>query len=273
VTTEGDLELPDGGTLHYRRHGTAHGTPLLLLRPLGGSIALWGAFADRLAGCFSLVTFDPRGAGRSSAPPLRCSTRGMARDALALLDALGVEKTHVFGLSLGGMVAMRLAALAPERIVRLVLASTSASGSALSSRGVRRGMFLGACMRKKGPEVEACLARRILSSRFREEHPEEVKRIQRIVRREPASRAAVLALVLATAMHDARADLPAIAAPTLLLSGELDHLLPVAIQEEWVKLIPGASHQIVPGAGHDLSLEAPEETADRVAAFLLAGVH
>src|SRR5690242_14422054 len=91
--------LPDGARLAYALHGPAgdRRTPLVLCRPLGGSMALWGEFAARLAADVPVIAFDPRGVGRSSDVPAGHTTRAMAADALALLDVLGVARAHVFG--------------------------------------------------------------------------------------------------------------------------------------------------------------------------------
>jgi pimeloyl-ACP methyl ester carboxylesterase len=98
--------LSDGGKLSFSVRGDLSSrTPILLNRPLGGSMDLWGTFADRLADEYPLIAFDPRGVGQSSDAPLLHSTRVMARDAVELLDALSVQCAHVFGLSLGSMVA------------------------------------------------------------------------------------------------------------------------------------------------------------------------
>ncbi|MBA2544079.1 MAG: alpha/beta fold hydrolase, partial [Deltaproteobacteria bacterium] len=84
-------------------------TPVFLLRPLAGTIALWGAFRTELASQRQVIVCEARGIGRSPPAALPTSTRGMARDAAAVLDGLGLRRAHVFGLSLGGMVATWLA--------------------------------------------------------------------------------------------------------------------------------------------------------------------
>src|SRR5690242_17456187 len=102
--------LPDGGEIAYQVHGREHGDPpVLLIRPLGGSMQLWGAFLTVLSQTLRVVSFDYRGAGQSSADPTWVSTRGLARDSLRVLDHLGIGRAHVFGESLGGMTATWLA--------------------------------------------------------------------------------------------------------------------------------------------------------------------
>ncbi len=103
-------------------------------------MALWGEFVTRLQDTFQVVSFDPRGVGLSSDVPRLYTTRAMARDGLALLDHLGIERAHVFGLSLGGMVASWLAIDAPTRVRSLALASTIPDPDANSWRGVLRAL-------------------------------------------------------------------------------------------------------------------------------------
>jgi pimeloyl-ACP methyl ester carboxylesterase len=135
-------------------------------------MAIWGDFAARLATGGRVIAFDPRGVGLSSDVPLRYSTRDMASDAVALLDGLGVDRAHVFGLSLGGMVAQWIAIDAPRRVDRLILASTLPRALAASPRALLRGAALLRCFARSGAEADVCLAMHILSSRFRAANPE-----------------------------------------------------------------------------------------------------
>jgi 3-oxoadipate enol-lactonase len=273
----GTLPLADGGVLAYEVVGPGPGPapgrgeapPLLLLRPLGGSMALWGAFRARLAAGRRVVSFDPRGAGRSSAPPLGVTTRRMVRDAVALLDHLRVGAADVFGLSLGGMVASWLAIDEPRRVRRLVLASTVRRGLDISRRGMERALSLAGCaLRPTASEMEVCMAHRVLSVAFRRERPDEVRRIEAIVRAGPASRLGLLQLAAAAALHDASSGLPGVTAPALLLWGERDALLRPDSQAELRAALPSAPFEAVRRAGHDLTLEQPEVTADLVDEFL-----
>jgi 3-oxoadipate enol-lactonase len=265
---DGFVALPDGGAIAYQVRGRVHGgSPLLLVRPLGGSMALWGRFRDRLSETSRVISFDHRGAGHSSAAPAWVTTRGLARDARAVLDHLAVPRAHVFGLSLGGMAATWLAILAPTRVAKLCLASTPARGLALTHAGLRRELALAACFARPLAEVELRLVDRILSRRFREGHPEEMGRIERALHAEPAGRVALLKHALAGLMHDARSELHRIEAPTLVLAGDDDTLLGTEPPRALAAAIPGATFAIVAACGHDLTLEQPLATAARVAHF------
>lgn len=246
--------------------------PLLLHRPLGGSMALWGEFRRRLATTYRVIAFDPQGVGRSSDVPFFYSTREMARDAVGLLDYLGVEQAHVFGLSLGGMVASYMALDAPRRVGRLVLASTLPRQAAISARALGRGLRLLRCLTKVGVQAEVCLVMRILSAQFRSDHPERLREIGQLVREVPARRRNLLALALSAARHNIEPELQGLATQTLLLFGELDPIAGQASQAELLHALPRSRLEVLARSGHDLSLEQPRTTAERVLSFLRDGV-
>jgi 3-oxoadipate enol-lactonase len=264
----GTFALPDGGQIAYQTSGPTTGAPpVLLIRPLGGSMALWGPFRAALAATHRIIAFDHRGSGRSSAAPLVTTTATLARDGLHLLDHLGVDSARVFGISLGGMVATWVALIAPSRVTRLCLAATPARGIALSRAGLGRGLSLAACLARPIHEMEACMVHRILSRRFRDEHGAEVREIDRRASEAPTSRAGLVQLALAGGLHDARRRLGRITAPTLVLAGDHDALLGTEAPRALAAAIPGAMFEIIENSGHDLSLEQPVVTAARVASF------
>lgn len=264
----GFTAVPGGRVAHEIAGACNGGTPILLIRPLGGTMALWGPFRARLAETRRVLAFDYRGAGASSPAAAFTTTRRLAHDALCVLDELGVARAHVFGISLGGMVATWLAVLAPNRVERLVLASAPAWGLALSRAGLRRGRSLAACLVRPRAEIEACLVERILSPRFRVAHPAELRRIEALAAAAPTSRAALTKLALAGLLHDARDSLRHVVAPTLVLAGSDDELLGREPQRALAAGIRGAAFTVVDESGHDLTLEQPRVTAARVAAFL-----
>ena len=271
----GFVPLAGHGRIAYTICGRADDRepPLLLLRPLGGSMLLWtaGGFRERLASRRRVISFDPRGAGRSSAPPFGMTTRDMAQDALAVLDHLGVDQAELFGLSLGGMVASWVAASSPSRVRRLILGSTARRGLDISRHGFGRALSLGRCLlRPKMADVEACLVHRILSARFRSAHGEALRQLEQLARQEPSTRTGLLALVAAAAMHDADRALHKVSAPALLLFGDLDPLLRADARSELAQALPTARVEMIASCGHDLSLEQPLLTADRIDAFLSA---
>lgn len=266
------LRLSDGGRLAYTVRGElASGVPVLLLRPLGGTMASWGSFAERITKRFPVIAFDPRGVGASTDAPLLHSTRDMARDAAELLDALDVGRAHVFGLSLGGMVASWMAVDDVARLERLVLASTLPSPGTVSHRVARTLVRLARELARPGEDAEVELVHAILSPEFCLAHPDRVARIEAQVRKAPASRRNLAVLFLAAARHDVLGRLRAVAVETLLLVGSRDPIAGPESQRALLEVLPDATLDTVPDAGHDLSLEQPEITADRVLEFFSMG--
>lgn len=264
-----EVRLADGGHLSLTVQGA--GAPLLLLRPLGGSLVSWGSFAELLARGARVVAFDARGSGCSSAAPLATTTRSMAADAVGLLDALAIARADVFGSSLGGMVASWLAIDAPERVGRLILASTPVRGLDVHPGGWRRGLALARCLAQPARAAEACLATQVLSREFRAHHADEVARIRARAAARPASHRGLLAHLAAAALHDVGPRLRNLGAATLVVAGERDALLPAREQNRLSASLPRARFAVVPNAGHDVTAEAPEIVADLVHAHLARG--
>jgi 3-oxoadipate enol-lactonase len=260
--------LRDGGRLAFSiSEPIAARAPVLLNRPLGGSMQIWGEFRARISAQFQVVSFDPRGIGRSSDAPWIWTTRAMARDATALLDHLRIDSAHVFGLSLGGAVASWMAIDAPARVRSLVLASTIPEPGADSLPGVRKALAMMRFLALRGENAEVALVHEVLSAQFRADHPDRVLAVERIVRQAPAKRRNLVLLALAAALHDSdlRRALPQL--PTLLLFGEHDPLAGPKSCIELQRELPHAQLEIITGAGHDISLEQPSRTADRTIAF------
>jgi len=149
----GQADLKGGGHLAYAVRG--EGPALLLVRPVGGSMVSWHRFAALLEEKARVISFDARGTGQSSAAPLNTTTRTMAADARALLDHLGIDRAHVFGLSLGGMVATWLALDSPAGVDRLVLASTMPKGLEVRAGAVFRGLSIARALVRAPAEAEA----------------------------------------------------------------------------------------------------------------------
>ena len=263
------LELRDG-RLSYELSGPEDAPLLLLNRPLGGSMTLWGPFAEALRARFRVVAFDPRGVGASSDIALGHSTKQMALDALALVDHVAfARRIHVFGISLGGMVASWMAVLAPERIDRLVLASTLPGVGSLADGAIGELLALAPSVTHREAEVD--LVRGILSPEFRAAKPARVTVIEAAVRAAPGKRMNLAALALAAARHDAPLDGTTQQMRTLLLFGGKDPLAGAAAKSKLLQGLPRSELVVLDDAGHDLTLERPEETARHITHFLTRG--
>lgn len=255
-----------GGRLYFERHGVSNaGIPALLLRPVGGTVQSWGDFRDRLASCISVITFDQRGSGASSRVPPFWTTRRMARDAVAVLNHLGVHRAHLFGTSLGGMVATCLAIDYPQRVGTVVLASTPPRGVLAKHLAASKQVALARCWAREARNVDACLVRQPVSPPGRDTNW--AKRLRRKIRRHASGRGDLLKLIAAGFVHDVRHEIDLIDAPTLILAGEHDDLVAPEIQRHFASELTHGSFDVVPGAGHDLSTERPDWVAARSLAF------
>lgn len=253
------------GSIGYEVGGLEQGAPVLLIRPLGGSMALWGTFRALLEQQFRVISFDLRGMGRSSPANEWSTTRRLAGDALRVLNELEIEEAHVFGVSLGGMIATWMGILAPMRVRKLCIASAPAQGLELRRTGLRRGIRLAACFARR--DVEICLVHSMLSAGFRTQHPDAVRNIDAVLGLHPTPRRALLDLALASLMHDTGGKLHRIRSTTLVLAGQNDRLLGPDCSRVLARAIPRATFEIIPDAGHDVTLEQPELTAERVTRF------
>jgi pimeloyl-ACP methyl ester carboxylesterase len=166
------------------------------------------------------------------------------------------------------MVATRMAIDAGARVSSLVIASAPASGLAFERAGLVRALRFARCLTHPPRQAERCIVTRVLSHEFRAEHPREAERIEELAARAPTSRITIVAHALAGVRHDASAELGAIHAPTLLLVGDRDRLLGPDAGLALERGIRGARRLVLAGAGHDLTLERPRETATRVLGFV-----
>ncbi len=256
--------------IFYELLGNSDAPPLVLLRGLGRSRLFWGDLPPAFAEKFRVVLIDNRGVGESEVPSRPFSTTDMANDVAAVLDEVGIERAHLFGISLGGMIAQAFALTHPKRLDRLVLGCTSAGG--LRSVRPKVGQFLAmARARVQSPKdafrIEAGF---VLSERFRAQHPEIIDEWVELGRKNPVPRRTMMLQLFAAGRHDAYARLPTIDAATLVIAPGADRLIPAENSHIIARRIPGAELACVKGAGHDFVTECPEETFEMVSRFLLS---
>jgi pimeloyl-ACP methyl ester carboxylesterase len=253
--------------LHWESEGS--GDPVLLVMGLGMTATAWWRTVPVLAESLTVIAFDNRGVGRSGRPPGPYSVPQMADDAVAVLDAAGAERAHVYGLSLGGMVAQEVALRHPRRVMKLVLgASTPGGTAAVPIDDTVRAFF---DRRAEMPAEEAVWASvpYNYSARTRAEHPERIA--QDIAQRlrypiEPDPYRAQLGAALG---HDAGERLGAIEAPALVVHGTEDRMVPPENGRVLARAIPDSRLELWDYAAHLYFTDEPE--ADRsVARFLSA---
>lgn len=256
----------DDLSLHYESTGT--GAPVLLVMGLGMTATGWWRTVPVLAAAgLRVLTFDNRGVGRSDRAPGPYTTAVMADDAVAVLDAAEEQRAHVYGISLGGMIAQEIALRNPDRVERLVLGATTPGGVA----AVPAGRSTLAFFQRRGqmPAEEAVWASvpYNYSTRTRAQHGDRIAQdIQQRLRYpiEPEPYAAQLAAALG---HDTYDRLVRIRAPTLVVHGQEDVMVPTDNGRLLANLIHEARLLELPGAAHLYPTDEP--TADHeIAAFL-----
>jgi pimeloyl-ACP methyl ester carboxylesterase len=258
--------VESGGTeIYWEAAGS--GDPLLLVTGLGMPATGWWRTVPVLAKGFRVIMFDNRGSGRSGRPPAPYSIGRLAADALAVLDAADEASAHVYGVSLGGMVAQELALRAPGRVRSLVLGATTAGGRGHELPDRETVGFLRRHVSMPAEEGvwasipymygPATLERRA------ERIAEDVERRLRF----PPDRDGYRAQLEAAWAHDTASRLDSIAVPTLVLHGTADRIVPFGNGRRLAELLPEARFEALAGAGHLFVTDAPE-SADVVVRFL-----
>jgi 3-oxoadipate enol-lactonase len=234
--------------LYYELHGPEGGQPLVLLEGMGGDILGWRRNIPRLSEHLRVLAFDFRGNGRSDLPGEGLTVGTLVEDTLALLDGLGIGAAHVYGQSMGGLVAQQMAVEHADRLRSLILGCTYP------------GRKHQVPIRAKVPKDRPWLA--LYAPRFAEQHPEHVAEDLRLGARQPQSAVGRLRQWEAIRDFDPYDRLPEIRVPTLVLHGTEDLLVHPDNARVLADRIPGARLVLLDGAGHVYHSERPEE-ADR----------
>jgi len=251
-----------GTQIHWHEQGD--GEPLVLIMGLGGSGQAWWRLLRNLPPSVRAITLDNRGTGDSDPIRGRFSMEELVGDVLCVLDAAGVERAHLMGVSMGGMVAQRLALDHPDRVASLVLGSTTAVGL----RGAPPWRLLGAGALRPlvGPErTWELLAPALYAARTLRDHPELVAEDLRTRGDELQDPRTVAAQLLAVAGHNALGRLAELAGlGVTILHGAQDAVVPAARARELAAAIPGARLVIIEECGHMMTTDAEVASATAV---------
>jgi 3-oxoadipate enol-lactonase len=254
----------NGAAIRYRLDGPPEAPAVVLCNSLGSDLRMWDRVMPALGG-HRVLRLDARGHGGSPATPGPYTVELLAGDALGVIEQVGLRHPHVCGLSLGGMVAMRLAASAPGTVASLVLCNTAA-------RIARPEVYQERMERVRSgglaPVVDAVLSV-WFTARFRAERPEVVALAREMILAcSPEGYAAACAAVRD---HHAHAWLGRITARTLVVVGAEDPATPPADGRFLAEHIPGARYVELPVA-HLSALEAGPTLGERIASFLAGDV-
>jgi 3-oxoadipate enol-lactonase len=248
--------------LWYTVDGPAGAPALVLGNSLGTTVAMWEPQLPALTERFRVVRHDHRGHGGSPVPDGPYSLDELGGDLLSLLDTLGLERVHLGGLSLGGMVAMWVAAHAPERVGRLALLCTSARLGPPEMWAQRAETVL-----SQGVEAIAeVIVGRWFTPAFAASSPDVVAWARKLLTGTPARGYAGCCAAVQT--MDLVPVLGSITAPTLVIAGAEDPATPTEHARAIAAGISGARLEIVPGAAHLANVEQPEAVTRLLLDFL-----
>ncbi len=255
----------NGVNLYYEVRGG--GEPVVLISGLGGNAELWTRQALALSESHWVVLFDNRGAGRSDAPEGPYAIQMMAADTAQLLDALDIAAAHVVGTSMGGMIAQEVALQYPDKALSLTLISAQCGGSHAFGAAEENATALQelATLDMTPQERARGWVPYTLSQEFREANPDLVEEYVKVTGQYPCSTEGLRAQWAALMGYDSWERLPDIAAPTLILQGSQDKLVPPENADVLGVRIPDSRVVLIEGAGHSVAFEA----ADHVNELLL----
>ncbi len=272
TATVGDIEL------YYEEHGG--GDPLLLIMGLAADSQAWMFQIPDFAAKYRTIVFDNRGVGRSAKPSGAYSIHQMADDAEGLLAHLGIERAHVVGVSMGGMIAQELALRHPQRVRSLVLACTYPEpDEKVEEQRLFTVSKLGGSI-GAGGDVHIDLStinpmmfmQQLLPTVFNQDFiMRELPKLMQIFSgalQYGFSLEAILGQVSAVMGHSSRDRLHQIRVPTLVITGDADLLISPANSDLLAQEIPGARLVKVPGGSHGFNFETPDIFNREVLGFL-----
>ena len=253
-----------GANIYWEDHGA--GEPLLLIMGLGATLEWWWRLVPILAPRYRTILFDNRGVGRSDVPPAPYSLPQMADDAVAVMDAAGLASTHVFGASMGGMIAQELALNHPSRVRSLILGCTACGGR----QAVPAAKEAAAALRARETMTREQAMWTMAPYTFdagtpREQIAEDIAiRLGATVTNDGYF-AQLSAIRAWSGTHD---RLAALTTPTLVIHGETDQLVPAENGRIVASAIPGAQLVMIPRASHIFFTDQLQAASQAILGFL-----
>jgi len=254
--------------IYYEIHGD--GEPLLLIMGYGSNSGHWFAILDKLAKEHQVIIFDNRGTGRSDKPDTPYTAEMMTGDIIGLLDARGIGATNVFGVSMGGMIAQEFALSYPERLKSLILGCTSCGGpKAIRSTPEATAFLFDPERAKLSDEQKAYSTIPWLWNKdFIDKNPEAVKRYVTTTTKQPTPPYAYICQGNFIMTFNSYDRLPEIKAPTLVICGAKDRLIPPENSKILASRIPDTDLKILENAGHGFITDTTEESSKIILGFL-----
>lgn len=257
-----------GWTINYATTGDPTNPPIVMSLGLSHRLAHWGRLPALLAERLFVVTFDCRGMGESERRDEPYGLADEVADVLAVMDAVGLERTALYGRSRGGMLAQETTLQHPERVSRLVLVATShrGPGSVGWDERVTAAMNFTPDMTRE--QIFEAQAEALAAPGWRERDPDSFARAIAIDLEAPPRRFAVNRQMAALEGWTSHGRLGAITCPALVVVGEDDGMTPPENSRQLAAMIPGARLEYIPRCGHNPMLEKPEVERDLLFEFL-----
>ena len=261
-----EVQAGDGVGIHYEVWGRKDRTPVLMIQGLGTDSRGWALQRVPFGRRHHCIAPDNRGTGRSEKPAGAYDLEEMARDAVAALDAEGIERAHVMGASMGGVIAQIVAVRFPDRVRSLTLACT-----ACRHHEWRRELLAEWADEVSRHGMQALAAdglRWLVGPRLQRRFGIWINVLARVILSMPPEPFVSQVQAILDMTDDVRFELHTVSVPTLVITGSQDALTPVGDAEEIAELIPGSRLVIVSGAAHGVMAEAPNAYNDTVLRFL-----
>ncbi len=272
LASPGDLIIVDGLTLHVRDSGPRDAPPIILLHGFGASLHTWEPWARLLSGQYRVIRFDLPGCGLSPPDPTGDYSDQRSMQLLgALMDRLGVARATLVGNSMGGRIAWNFAARHPERVDKLVLISPD--GFASPGFEYQKPPHVPVTVKLMRYVLPKALLRMSLAPAYADPKFLTDALTDRYydLMLAPGARSAMIERMQQVMLTDPRPWLARIRAPTLLLWGEQDRMIPFSNARDYLQAIPQATLVALPGVGHLPQEEIPQRSAAALRQFLQSG--
>ena len=267
---ENEEEETKNVELYYEVHGPSDAPAIVFIGGWASYHWIWFRQIPTLSKKYRCVVFDNRGAGRSSKPDYPYTIKMMADDMVGLLDALGIEKAHILGISMGGLIAQQVALSYPERLRSLIIVSSHFGGPNQIRMDDRTMALLIAVPTEtiSAEEARDMRYQATFSPGFLQQNKVILEQIERWIAQYPAPLYAQVHQSSATAGFNSESELGKIKAPTLVIHGTADRAVPTENADLLVKRIPGARKELIQDAAHFCIIEKYSEFNDLVLSFV-----
>jgi 3-oxoadipate enol-lactonase len=253
----------NGLTFNYQIDGREGAPWLILSNSLATNLSMWDGQAGALGGSFRILRYDQRGHGRTEAPTGRYTFELLMADAIALMDALSIQRAHFGGLSMGGATALGLAQRHPDRFDRIIICDSPCASTPVTAQQWEERIVM-ATENGMTAMVEPTITRWFPPETVAASPPH-LDQIRQMIRSTPLN--GFVGCAAALANHDFRSNVGSVRHPVLFIVGEKDGTTPAAMRQMH-ETLAGSKFVELPGAGHISNLDQPERFNRAVREFL-----